>query len=49
MRCAQGIGNFIADYIEVLGCELVHDAQEHIFRLTGEHVHRRKSLALQVR
>ena len=29
--------NFIADYIEVLGCELVHDAQEHIFRLSGEH------------
>lgn len=26
---------FIEAYLEVLGCELVHDAQEHIFRLTG--------------
>lgn len=34
--------NFIADYIEVLGCELVHDAQEHIFRLSGEHVPQEK-------
>ena len=29
---------FIEDYLSVLGCELVHDAQEHIFRLTGEGV-----------
>lgn len=34
--------NFIADYIEVLGCELVHDVQEHIFRLSGEHVPQEK-------
>ena len=27
---------FIEDYLSVLGCELVHDPQEHIFRLTGE-------------
>ncbi len=30
--------NFIEDYVSVLGCELVHDAQEHIFRLTGDGV-----------
>lgn len=29
---------FIADYLQVLDCELVHDAQEHIFRITGEGV-----------
>lgn len=28
--------NFIEDYLAVLGCELVHDPQEHIFRLVGE-------------
>lgn len=39
--CARHRG-FIADYIEVLGCELVHDAQEHVFRLTGEHVPQEK-------
>lgn len=27
---------FIADYLSVLGCELIHDPQEHIFRITGE-------------
>lgn len=27
---------FINQYLEVIGCELVHDAQEHIFRLVGE-------------
>lgn len=27
---------FIDQYLEVMGCELVHDAQEHIFRLIGE-------------
>lgn len=26
---------FIADYLSVLDCELVHDPQEHIFRITG--------------
>ena len=30
--------NFIEDYLAVLGCELVHDPQEHIFRLEGEGV-----------
>lgn len=30
--------NFIEDYLMVLGCELTHDPQEHIFRLTGEGV-----------
>lgn len=34
--------NFIADYVEVLGGELVHDAQEHVFRLVGEHVPQEK-------
>ena len=28
--------HFIEDYLSVLGCELVHDAQEHVFRLTGD-------------
>lgn len=27
---------FIEDYLAVLGCELIHDPQEHIFRLTGD-------------
>lgn len=27
---------FIADYLSVLDCELVHDPQEHIFRITGQ-------------
>lgn len=34
--------NFIADYVEVLGCELIHDAQEHVFRFAGEHVPQEK-------
>lgn len=29
---------FIEDYLSVLGCELRHDPQEHIFRLEGEGV-----------
>lgn len=29
---------FIGDYLQILGCELLHDSQEHIFRLTGEGV-----------
>lgn len=29
---------FIADYLSVLGCELIHDPQEHIFRIAGEGV-----------
>lgn len=27
---------FIENYLAVLGCELIHDPQEHIYRLTGE-------------
>ena len=27
---------FISDYLSVLDCELVHDPQEHIFRIRGE-------------
>ena len=27
---------FIEDYVSVLGCELIHDPQERIFRLAGE-------------
>lgn len=33
--CARHKG-FIEDYLSVLGCELLHDPQEHIFRLAGE-------------
>ena len=29
---------FISDYLEVLGCELIHEPQEHIFRIAGEGV-----------
>lgn len=29
---------FIENYLAVMGCELTHDAQEHIFRLSGEGV-----------
>lgn len=29
---------FIADYFAVLGCELVHEPQENIFRITGDGV-----------
>lgn len=28
--------NFIENYLAITGCELIHDAQEHIFRLVGE-------------
>lgn len=34
--------NFIEEYLAVLGCELVHDPQEHIFRLVGEGVETEK-------
>ena len=30
--------NFIEDYLSVLGCELLHDPQERVFRLAGEGV-----------
>lgn len=30
--------DFIADYFAVLDCELIHDPQEHIFRIVGEGV-----------
>lgn len=33
---------FIEDYLSVLGCELLHDPQEHIFRLAGEGVETEK-------
>lgn len=40
---------FIEDYLAVLGCELEHDPQEHIFRLKGEGVETEKiSLASTV-
>lgn len=29
---------FIEEYLSVLGCEMIHDPQEHIFRLVGEGV-----------
>ena len=29
---------FISDYLAVLDCELVHDQQEHLFRITGDGV-----------
>lgn len=29
---------FIEDYLAILGCELKHDSQEHIFQLVGEGV-----------
>lgn len=35
--CARN-QEFISDYLAVLDCELVHDPQEHIFRITGEGV-----------
>ncbi|GCA65651.1 hypothetical protein KGMB01110_00870 [Mediterraneibacter butyricigenes] len=30
--------NFIEDYLSVLDCELKHDSQEHIYRISGEGV-----------
>lgn len=30
--------NFIENYLAVMDCELIHDAQEHIFRLVGDGV-----------
>ena len=27
---------FISAYLEVMGCELIHDPQEHLFRIVGE-------------
>lgn len=33
---------FIEDYLSVLGCELMHDAQEHVFRLVGDGVETEK-------
>lgn len=35
--CARHRG-FVEDYLSVLGCEMIHDAQEHIFRLVGDGV-----------
>lgn len=33
---------FIEEYLSVLGCELTHDPQEHIFRLVGDGVETEK-------
>lgn len=33
---------FIEEYLAVLGCELIHDPQEHIFRLVGDGVETEK-------
>ena len=30
--------DFIADYLGVLGCELIHDPQDHMFRIAGDGV-----------
>lgn len=35
--CARN-QEFISDYLAVLDCELIHDPQEHIFRISGEGV-----------
>ena len=39
--CARHRG-FIEDYVSVLGCELIHDSQERVFRLTGDGVQMEK-------
>ena len=39
--CVRHIG-FIEEYLAVLGCELIHDPQEHIFRLVGDGVETEK-------
>ncbi|MEO2261530.1 DUF4194 domain-containing protein [Dorea sp. YH-dor228] len=39
--CARHRG-FIEEYLAVLGCELIHDPQEHIFRLVGDGVETEK-------
>ena len=33
---------FIEEYLAILGCELIHDPQEHIFRLVGDGVETEK-------
>ena len=33
---------FIEEYLAVMGCELIHDPQEHIFRLVGDGVETEK-------
>lgn len=35
--CARN-REFISDYLQVLDCELIHDPQEHIFRIAGDGV-----------
>lgn len=35
--CARN-QEFISDYLQVLDCELIHDPQEHIFRIAGDGV-----------
>lgn len=39
--CARN-QEFISDYLAVLDCELIHDPQEHIFRIDGEGVQTEK-------
>lgn len=40
---------FISDYLAVLDCELVHDQQEHLFRITGDGVMLEKLTLLTAR
>lgn len=40
---------FISDYLAVLDCELVHDQQEHLFRITGDGVMLEKMTLLTAR
>ena len=40
---------FISAYLEVMGCELIHDPQEHLFRIVGEGLMIEKLSLLQTR
>lgn len=40
---------FISEYLEVMGCELLHDPQEHLFRITGDGILVEKLSLLQTR
>ena len=40
---------FISAYLEVMGCELIHDPQEHLFRIAGEGIITEKLTLLQTR
>lgn len=41
--------DFVADYLEVLGCELHHDPQEHIYYIRGEQMPVRSLTLMQTR